>query len=219
MKLKKRLPWWLRIAAKIVLARLPISHSFWKRIRLFELGEMNLPEHAFQIYLTHAQIAGMALPHQNASTQGFTVLEIGPGDSLFTAIIAKTFGASRTWLVDCGDFAIKDPKAYMGMAEYLRSKKYKLQFDTTFDDTIDVLKKCNATYLTDGVQSLSTIPSDSVDFCFSNAVLEHIPKEEFTQLLFELKRILKKDGICSHRVDLKDHLGGGLNNLRFSSSV
>jgi len=54
---------------------------------------------------------------------------------------------------------------------------------------------------------------------FSNAVLEHIPKEEFTQLLFELKRILKKDGICSHRVDLKDHLGGGLNNLRFSSSV
>jgi hypothetical protein len=34
--------------------------------------------------------------------------------------------------------------------------------------------------------------------------------------LRELHRILKPGGIMSHRIDFKDHLGGGLNNLRFS---
>ncbi len=35
----------------------------------------------------------------------------------------------------------------------------------------------------------------------------------------EFFRILKSDGVCVHRVDLKDHLGGGLNNLRFSEAT
>lgn len=35
----------------------------------------------------------------------------------------------------------------------------------------------------------------------------------------EFQRILKKDGIASHQVDLRDHLGGGLNNMRFSHKI
>jgi len=35
----------------------------------------------------------------------------------------------------------------------------------------------------------------------------------------EFFRILKSDGVCVHRVDLKDHLGGGLNKLRFSEAT
>ena len=34
----------------------------------------------------------------------------------------------------------------------------------------------------------------------------------------ELFRILKPNGVCSHRVDLRDCLDGGLNNLRFSEA-
>jgi hypothetical protein len=30
---------------------------------------------------------------------------------------------------------------------------------------------------------------------------------------------LNRNGICVHRVDLKDHLGGTLNNLRFSHAI
>lgn len=66
---------------------------------------------------------------------------------------------------------------------------------------------------------MAQIPSGSVDYCFSNAVLEHIPKQDFNQMAHELFRIIKPDGVCVHRVDLKDHLGGGLNNLRFSEKV
>lgn len=58
-----------------------------------------------------------------------------------------------------------------------------------------------------------------MDFCFSNAVLEHVPKRHFALVAAELFRILNRNGICLHRVDLKDHLGGGLNSLRFSDAT
>jgi hypothetical protein len=48
-------------------------------------------------------------------------------------------------------------------------------------------------------------------------VLEHIRHSEFTPGVRELRRLLVTDGCVSHQVDLKDHLGGGLNNLRFPS--
>jgi SAM-dependent methyltransferase len=59
----------------------------------------------------------------------------------------------------------------------------------------------------------------SIDYCWSNAVLEHIPAAQFEQMAYEIFRVLKPGGISVHRVDLKDHLGGGLNNLRFSAAT
>jgi SAM-dependent methyltransferase len=73
--------------------------------------------------------------------------------------------------------------------------------------------------LTEGIKSLSRIPDSSIDFCFSNAVLEHINADDFDLLISEMRRILKPTSTSCHRVDLKDHLGGGLNNLRFSRRV
>jgi hypothetical protein len=35
----------------------------------------------------------------------------------------------------------------------------------------------------------------------------------------ERLRVLNRNGICAHRVDLKDCLGGGLDNLRFSDAT
>lgn len=37
--------------------------------------------------------------------------------------------------------------------------------------------------------------------------------------MHECFRVLTVDGVASHRVDLKDHLGGSLNNLRFSECI
>lgn len=221
MELRRKVPWWLRIAAKIVLARLPVGYSFWKRLGMFEHGDMNHPARALETYLMHAQ-TGMGVGGGNPTkpnNQDFSVLELGPGDSVFTALIAKAHGASRSWLVDAGPFATTDPAAYVAMADYLRARHYQLPFSSTFTDLQSVLSACHAEYLTAGVASLSKIPSKSVDFCFSNAVLEHIPKGDFSRLACELKRLLKPDGVCVHRVDLKDHLGGGLNNLRFSEAT
>jgi hypothetical protein len=174
LRLKALLPWWFLIAAKVVLARLPLGYSFWKRLGLFEHGDMNQPARALENYQTHSQTGGFSRLHG-----GFNVLEVGPGDSLFTALIAKAHGASQIWLVDAGPFATTDPKAYDAMAHYLESQKFRLPFENTFSDFHGVLQASNAIYLTEGVNSFTLIPDHSVDFCLSNAVLEHIPLKDF----------------------------------------
>ena len=80
----------------------------------------------------------------------------------------------------------------------------------------DVLTICGSTYLSGGLSSLKSLQDSSVDLIFSHAVLEHVRRHEFAETMCECHRILKPDGIATHRVDLRDHLGGGLNNLRFS---
>ena len=73
--------------------------------------------------------------------------------------------------------------------------------------------------MTEGLISLNSLPSNSFDFIFSQAVLEHVRKHEFGATLQEFRRILKPDGVSSHQIDLRDHLGGALNNMRFSSKT
>lgn len=221
---KEHAPWWMRIGAKIILARLPVPYSVWKRLRLFEHGDMNQPQRAFDTFIEHARTAGVmdsgsTLPRLVGAGRDFNVLELGPGDSLFTAVIAKAFGASHTWLVDAGSFATRDIDAYLRLLKFLQQQGFALPFANDPKTLDDVLRECNGEYLIEGAQSLAQLPSASIDFCFSNAVLEHIPKEDFTKLADELMRILTPGGVCLHRVDLKDHLGGGLNNLRFSEAT
>ena len=54
---------------------------------------------------------------------------------------------------------------------------------------------------------------------WSQAVLEHLKKSEFLEIMIELRRIIKDDGICSHKIDLKDHLYTSLNKIRFSEKI
>jgi SAM-dependent methyltransferase len=221
--LRKTIPWWLIIGAKIVLSRAPVPYSFWKRLGLFDLGDMNHPQRAFNNFLQHARTVGvldekLLLPQQRVSGD-FNVLELGPGDSLFTIIIAKALGASRTWLVDAGPYASTNMAIYVQMLDLLRQKGFILPFKNNPKTLDDILSECNGEYLTEGIPSLAYLPSETVDFLFSHTVLQHIWKSDFTKMVDELFRIMKPTGVCVHRVDLKDCIGGnGLNNLRFSEA-
>ncbi|MCG9029706.1 methyltransferase domain-containing protein [Laribacter hongkongensis] len=121
--------------------------------------------------------------------------------------------------MDAGAFAVTDMSAYKALFAFLRKQGFALTNIQNPKSISEVLGQCNAAYLTSGVSSLSHLDDQSVDFCCSNAVLEHIPKTDMALLARELKRVLRPGGICVHRVDLQDHLGGELNNLRFSEAV
>ena len=47
--------------------------------------------------------------------------------------------------------------------------------------------------------------SNSFDFICSNNTFEHVDKEVLKGILREFKRVLKKDGLMSHFIDLSDH--------------
>ncbi len=87
-----------------------------------------------------------------------------------------------------------------------------------FDTKEELFDLMHTKYLCNGLSSLKKIPSSSVDFIFSQAVLEHVFRDEFEAIMSEFWRILKPSGLMSHVFDFKDHIESSLNNLRFSSS-
>ncbi len=207
------IPWWGKIAIKVILSRLPVSYYLWKKLSLFEHGSMHKPAYAYSVFKQHFD--RIQQPHV-----GFTSVELGPGDSVFSAIIAKAFGGSSSYLVDLGDYATQDIESYKKMAKFLEEKGLAVDSKyTNWQSVSDILESCSAHYLTSGLSSLKSIPDNSVDFIFSQAVLEHIRRHEFLDVMKELRRIIKNTGYCSHMIDLKDHLGGNLNHLRFSEKI
>ena len=215
-------PWWLKIILKLLLAKVPLPYAWWAKLGLFRHGDMGQPQRALDSLSIHAATAGILNQQTEVpcfSRMGINVLELGPGDSVFTAVIAKAMGAGRVWLVDAGTFAVTDMSAYQDLFAFLRKQGFALFNIKNPKIFSEVLDQCDAAYLTGGVSSLAHLDDQSVDFCFSNAVLEHIPKTDMALLARELKRVLRPGGICVHRVDLQDHLGGQLNNLRFPGWV
>lgn len=223
--MRHMVPWWFRVAAKICLSRIPLSYGFWKRLHLFEHGDMEQPVRAWDTFLIHARSAGVLdesgqLPRLIRTGNGpLHMLELGPGDSLFGGLIASALGATHIWLVDTGRYAVEDVSRYEAMSAHLRNKGLPAADLSACSNIDDVLKAGAMTYFIRGVQSLKEISDASIDYLVSNAVLEHVDLHDFALLVSELRRILKPEGCACHRVDLKDHLGGGLNNLRFAQKT
>jgi SAM-dependent methyltransferase len=211
MGLKSLVPWRAKLAAKIALSRLPIPYRFWRALSCFDLGPMEKPEYAYAVFREHFDRAAPPAP-----ADGFVCLELGPGNTLFTAVIARAFGAKKTYLVDEGAFADGAPRPYLRMAEYLRRAGFAGPSLAGCASLDDILVRTGAEYLTAGLASLAAIPAGSVHFLFSHAVLEHVRREDFPATMREMKRVLHPDGVASHRVDFTDHLNGRLDSLRFS---
>jgi SAM-dependent methyltransferase len=206
---RAQVPWWLRISAKLLLSRLPIPDAYWQRLGLFRHGAMDDASYPIAVFRFHARRTGLR------ALDGIRVLELGPGDSVATAVISAAHRCTAV-LVDAGDFATRDLDHYRTLAESLSEDGLPAPDLSGVRSVEDILERCGAEYLTNGLASLESIEDSSIDLIFSQAVLEHIRLDEFEPTLMHLSRILAPGGISSHRVDLRDHLGGSLNNLRFS---
>lgn len=215
MSTAARVPWWAKIGVKLALSRLPVPYRIWSRLGLFRHGDMTDPRRAISAFMAHLGRARAVMP----LGPGFTMLELGPGDSVLSAGVAKAAGASASWLVDAGDFADRNPALFRALDAALPSSglpSLGLCPDLGFDA---ILSHLGARYLTRGLASLAEIPSGSVDLVWSSVVLEHVRRDEFDRFIAELARVLAPTGVMSHAVDLRDHLGGSLHNLRFSDAT
>jgi hypothetical protein len=114
--IKQHMPWWAKIAAKLVLSRFSLSYCVWQKLDLFRHGCMDSPSYALGVFEAHVARAGLLDRLQN-----MTILEMGPGDSIATSIIAKCHGA-RAILLDVGHFARKDLRPYLALCELLRAR-------------------------------------------------------------------------------------------------
>lgn len=209
--MKRGIPWPVKIAAKLALSRLPMGYRLWKRLGLFEHGCMDRPQYALGVVTDHLARAGFG-----GRTRGMVALEIGPGDSLFSGLVTHALGASLTYLVDAGRYATLRVEDYGAMERHLAAQGHAVPEGSGARTMDDLLETYGIRYLTTGVRALAEIPDASVDFVWSHATLEHIRRAQFPELARQMRRVLSPDGVGSHQVDLRDHLGGALNNLRFS---
>lgn len=207
--------WAIKITAKLLLGRIPYRHSLLRKLGMFKHGSMDNISYAHKIFRLHFHRA-----YKDDLPTGFTALELGPGDSLASVLIAKAYGAGTSYHIDVGRFATNEIDLYKRMNTELYSVGLKNTPDLSHIKNIpSMLDACNAKYLTEGLDDLKEIPSDSVDFIWSHSVLEHIRKKDYQPTMQELYRILKRSGKISHNVDLQDHLDSSLNNLRFSEKI
>jgi len=216
-KLKEHIPWQLKVISKIFLSRIPTSYSFWNSISLFRHGDMNSPDYAYAVFTKHFN--RVVSSRNRKLPTSFVAMEIGPGDSLFSSQLAKCYGAKRTYLMDAGHFVTYDPSDYNSMHKFLKEKGLSLEEFSAPSSLNMYLSEMDCIYGTKGLESWKEVPDKCVDFLWSHAVIEHIEKDDFLSHLKEMKRVMKSDCISSHRIDLKDHLGGALNNLRFNSNL
>lgn len=210
--MKAWIPWYARIAAKLILLRAPAGYGVWRRLSMFAHGSMHKADYAYGVFRQHFERSKFG-----RKSGGFVALEMGPGDSLLSALVAVAHGANRVHLVDVGAYATGDLRVYEQMVKYLARQGLAAPDLNGIGDLAALLARCNARYGTRGLQSLRDIPTASVDFSWSHAVLEHVRKREFLDTMQELRRVMRSDGVSSHLVDLKDHLGGALNNMRIPS--
>jgi hypothetical protein len=206
------LPWWVKLGAKLVLARLPISYRAWRRLGVFRHGEMNLPEKAISVFRSYFDRASARAPIRS----GFKSLELGPGDSVLSGLVARAFGAERAWLVDAGPFADTDVDSCKKTAAILALEGRTVPDISDASSLDEVLARAGVVYLTGGTASLADIPDGSIHFFWSQVVFEHVPLDELPFLLKELRRVVSPDAVGIHGIDFRDHMQGSLNNLRFS---
>ena len=67
------------------------------------------------------------------------------------------------------------------------------------------LSEANIHYLAPADAADIGLPDASVDYHIATTVFEHIPKVDSKRILKESRRILKKDGVAIHFIDLSDH--------------
>ncbi|MEJ0084651.1 MAG: class I SAM-dependent methyltransferase [Pseudomonadota bacterium] len=195
------------------MSRLPAGYSTWQKLNLFRHGAMQKAGYALDVFKQHFARSGLI------AGQPFVALEIGPGDSLSSAVVAAAHGATHTYLVDAGAFATSDMAVYREISAKLCAAGLNAPDLSAVQNVPDLLRTCRASYLTRGLVSMRELPSAEVDFIWSQAVLEHVRRAEFVEFIRETRRVLKPSGLASHVIDLQDHLGGALNNLRIGSRL
>jgi SAM-dependent methyltransferase len=207
-------PWWVKLGLKLGLAAIGIHGA---RARSLGLARPSF-DAATPAKLVGAPQGWMERAEALMGRRPRTVLEIGPGFMVVRAPVLAGLGARRTWFVDPADSAPTALAPYRAAAAAARAQGLPSPDLAGCADRGALLARCGATLLLGGPGALAAIPDGAVDLVVSEAVLEHVRREDLAPLLLQLRRVTAPDGIGLHFIDFQDHLGGGLQHLRFSDA-
>ena len=156
----------------------------------------------------------------NLIQPGDRIIEIGTGWVHWEAITARLFFDIEAVLFDVWDNRqLGGLKNYVGQlsialgaadfglssAELKRAQSL-IQAIVKVKSFGELYKLLGFEYVVESSGSLSQLPSNSFDLVVSAGVLEHIPREDVTSLLAEMRRVLVPSGWSLHNINTQDHL-------------
>ncbi len=112
--------WIFKIIFKLILARIPVPYKFWRKVGLFRHGHMDSINYSHKIFNLH-----ISRSFPTGTPSGMVMLELGPGDSIASSLLAFASGASQSYLLDVGNFAHKDIFFYKSFVEDMLSRGMK----------------------------------------------------------------------------------------------
>jgi SAM-dependent methyltransferase len=166
------------------------------------------------IWLKHQEVI-RSLP-----TADVIIFEFGAGKDLAQNMFLSSVSVSQT-VVDLNSMID------FGLVDAARKSLILLGREITshpIANTVDLHRFFNIDYKAPFDASITDFESGSVDVCISTNTLEHIPPISIRAIFSELRRVLKKGGLVSARIDYSDHYAhtdhsiGLLNFLRFSEN-
>ena len=102
--------WRLKIILKIILSRLNIPYSFWKKINIFKHGQMESFYYSRKIFEGHFKDMNQIIKIYNP-----VIMEIGPGDSLFSMVYSRKYTKEKFYFLDVGSFDNKIISLYLNL--------------------------------------------------------------------------------------------------------
>ena len=155
------------------------------------------------------QVAENCLAHLSAhglTIEGRTMLELGPGRNLGTALVLACHGAGMT-AIEPNETAWDSgyhPGFYLALREWLARNRPALDLGP-LDRVIREgrVPKEVVEYLHGSLEDFPSLPAQGLDIVFSNAVLEHVLDLE--TCVGELARITRPGGLNLHQIDLRFH--------------
>jgi hypothetical protein len=204
-------PWWVKLGVKLALGALPVPAAAWRAV--------GLRRHSFGA----EDLARLVPPMRDrvarfetlAGRAPRSMLEVGPGAMVLRAPIAAALDLGPIWFLDVEDDAPRELEPWRRAEEAARAAGLSPPDLAGCATHEDVLKACGATLLVGGAGKLAALADGSVDLAVSEAVLEHVRREDMAPLLAALRRVTAPDGVGLHGVDFHDHLGGKLRHLAF----
>ncbi|PZW37875.1 hypothetical protein C8P66_13927 [Humitalea rosea] len=205
------LPWWGKVGVKLALAALRLPRDGLRRI--------GIGRHSFiaddPSRLLDEPAGHVARYRALTGRVPVSVLELGPGRMVARAPAYAALGCREVWFADVEDDAPQDVAAYARVAALAAGRGWAAPDLSAAKDRAAALAACGARLLI-GPEALAAIPAGSVDLIISDVALEHVRRAALPGLLAELRRISAPGALGRHAVDFHDHVGAGLNTLRFS---
>jgi hypothetical protein len=233
--------WKIKALVQKTISFLPFHRNLNYLFQKYVTGGIELSDQYWGYKITHARDhINFYSEYETNRLKGKTVLELGTGWYPIVPLCLFLSNAEKIISIDIQSWMTKayQLKAIKKIIDFRENGELEKYLPVIDENRWDVLKQiikdsrnlnkndinnliCLESIVTDARKT--GLKENSIDFICSNNTFEHINKNILFGILSEFKRIIRKDGIMSHFIDMSDHFSHydtsitNYNFLRFSN--